>query len=79
MLETKKPLTRRRGSMMELGALESSAKEKNNKGSHSLPEYWNPHRLRFTSFSYSGKEPASLSTALITSSSNSSVELEEED
>ncbi|XP_051155357.1 probable Na(+)/H(+) antiporter nhx-9 isoform X2 [Leptopilina boulardi] len=77
--ETKKPLTRRRGSMMELGALESSAKEKNNKGSHSLPEYWNPHRLRFTSFSYSGKEPASLSTALIASSSNSSVELEEED
>ncbi|XP_033208111.1 uncharacterized protein LOC117167352 [Belonocnema kinseyi] len=75
----KKTQARRRGSMMELGAIASTAKEKSNKGSQSLPEYWNPHRLRFTSFSYSAKEPASLSTALITSSSNSSVDLEEED
>lgn len=47
--------------------------------SRSLPECWNPKKLRFASFPYSGREPLSLSTALISSSSNSSVDFDDEE
>ncbi|XP_012274265.1 probable Na(+)/H(+) antiporter nhx-9 isoform X2 [Orussus abietinus] len=70
--------TTRRGSMMELGSTERMPKERATNGSHSLPECWNPQRLRLaTSFPCAGKQP-SLSAALITSSSESSEDYEED-
>ncbi|XP_076246587.1 na[+]/H[+] hydrogen exchanger 2 isoform X2 [Calliopsis andreniformis] len=70
----------RRVSMMELGSMERSHLEKGtDDGSHSLPECWNPsQRLRMSLFPCSAQVP-SLSTALITSSSESSEELDEEE
>ncbi|XP_034186248.1 na[+]/H[+] hydrogen exchanger 2 [Osmia lignaria lignaria] len=75
----KKPPTRR-VSMMELCSMERSNSERGTEdGSHSLPECWNhPQRLRMSSFPYSAQVP-SLSTALITSSSESSEEIDEEE
>ncbi|KAL2737141.1 sodium/hydrogen exchanger 3 isoform X1 [Vespula maculifrons] len=67
----------RRVSMMELGTMER-ALERNEDGSRSLPECWNPHRLRMSSYICSAQLP-SLSTALITSSSESSEEIDEEE
>ncbi|XP_015510972.1 probable Na(+)/H(+) antiporter nhx-9 isoform X1 [Neodiprion lecontei] len=61
----------RRGSMMELRSVEPISQEKPANGSHSLPECWNPQKLRLSQFPYTVKTP-SLSTALITSSSDSS-------
>ncbi|XP_016908863.1 sodium/hydrogen exchanger 3 isoform X1 [Apis cerana] len=69
----------RRVSMMELGSMEKSHSDKcTDDGSHSLPECWNAQRVRMTSFPYSAQVP-SLSTALITSSSESSEEIDEEE
>nr|XP_012143569.1 PREDICTED: sodium/hydrogen exchanger 3 isoform X1 [Megachile rotundata] len=70
----------RRVSMMELGSMEQFQSDKATEdGSHSLPECWNhPQRLRNSSFPYSAQVP-SLSTALITSSSESSEEIDEEE
>ncbi|XP_035738567.1 sodium/hydrogen exchanger 3-like isoform X5 [Vespa mandarinia] len=67
----------RRVSMMELGTMERTL-ERNEDGSRSLPECWNPHRLRMSSYICSAQLP-SLSTALITSSSESSEEIDEEE
>lgn len=66
--------------MMELCSMEKSHSEKcgTEDGSHSLPECWNPQRLRMSSFPYSAQVP-SLSTALITSSSEDSEEIDEEE
>lgn len=65
--------------MMELGSMEKSHSDKcTDDGSHSLPECWNAQRVRMTSFPYSAQVP-SLSTALITSSSESSEEIDEEE
>ncbi|XP_020710161.2 probable Na(+)/H(+) antiporter nhx-9 isoform X2 [Athalia rosae] len=61
----------RRGSMMELRSVEPISEEKTTNGAHSLPECWNPQKLRLSQYPYSAKTP-SLSTALITSSSDSS-------
>ncbi|XP_044580907.1 probable Na(+)/H(+) antiporter nhx-9 isoform X5 [Cotesia glomerata] len=74
---------KRRGSMMELSSAESIHKEKvNNNGSHSLPEYWNSQRLRLqqsqTTFPCSTANAPSLSTALISSSTESSEDYEED-
>ncbi|XP_015109560.1 probable Na(+)/H(+) antiporter nhx-9 isoform X1 [Diachasma alloeum] len=70
---------KRRGSMMELSSAESINKEKLNNGSHSLPEYWNTQRLRLqTTFPCSTTKAPSLSTALISSSTESSDDYEEE-
>ncbi|XP_057328287.1 sodium/hydrogen exchanger 3 isoform X2 [Microplitis mediator] len=74
---------KRRGSMMELNSAESIHKEKvNNNGSHSLPEYWNSQRLRLqqsqTTFPCSTGNAPSLSTALISSSTESSEDYEED-
>lgn len=44
------------------------------KTSHSLPEYWNNMQVCCTVPQYNTKESASLSSALITSYSNSSIE-----
>ncbi|XP_053980486.1 sodium/hydrogen exchanger 3-like isoform X2 [Hylaeus volcanicus] len=70
----------RRVSMMELGSMERSQSDKvTDDGSHSLPECWNtPQKYRMGSFSYSAQVP-SLSTALITSSSESSEDIDEEE
>ncbi|XP_017766179.1 PREDICTED: sodium/hydrogen exchanger 3 isoform X1 [Eufriesea mexicana] len=69
----------RRVSMMELGSMEKTHSDKvTEDGSHSLPECWNPQRLRMSSFPYSAQVP-SLSTALINSSSESSEEIDEEE
>ncbi|XP_015431274.1 PREDICTED: probable Na(+)/H(+) antiporter nhx-9 [Dufourea novaeangliae] len=70
----------RRVSMMELGSMERSRSDKvTDDGSHSLPECWNPpHKYRMTSFPYSAQVP-SLSTALITDSSESSEDIDEEE
>lgn len=67
----------RRVSMMELGAMDRSS-DKTDDGSHSLPECWNPQKLRMSSYLCAGQVP-SLSTALITSSSESSEEIDEEE
>ncbi|XP_014600953.1 PREDICTED: sodium/hydrogen exchanger 3 isoform X3 [Polistes canadensis] len=68
----------RRVSMMELGTMEKSL-ERNEDGSRSLPECWNPQRIRMSSYLCSAQLP-SLSTALITSSSSeSSEEIDEEE
>ncbi|KAK2586919.1 hypothetical protein KPH14_009850 [Odynerus spinipes] len=67
----------RRVSMMELGTMEKSS-DRTDDGSHSLPECWNPQRLRMSSYLCTGQVP-SLSTALITSSSESSEEIDEEE
>ncbi|XP_017881966.1 sodium/hydrogen exchanger 3 isoform X2 [Ceratina calcarata] len=68
----------RRVSMMELGSMERSHSDRDD-GSHSLPEYWHPpQRMRLNSSPYSAHLP-SLSTALITSSSESSEEIDEEE
>lgn len=56
---------------MELRSVEPISQEKPTNGSHSLPECWNPQKLRLSQFPYTAKTP-SLSTALITSSSDSS-------
>lgn len=64
--------------MMELGTMEKSL-ERNEDGSRSLPECWNPQRIRMSSYLCSAQLP-SLSTALITSSSSeSSEEIDEEE
>ena len=66
--------------MMELGCLSDTATkdETNGNASHSLPERWNTQRLRAqTSFPGMAKV-ASLSAALITSSSASSEDYEED-
>lgn len=68
---------------MELSSAESIHKEKvNNNGSHSLPEYWNSQRLRLqqsqTTFPCSTANAPSLSTALISSSTESSEDYEED-
>ncbi|XP_060818789.1 sodium/hydrogen exchanger 3 isoform X1 [Bombus pascuorum] len=70
----------RRVSMMELCSIDMSQSDKcTEDGSHSLPECWNPQRIRMSSFAYSAQVP-SLSTALITSSSSeSSEEMDEEE
>ncbi|XP_031830513.1 na[+]/H[+] hydrogen exchanger 2 isoform X3 [Nomia melanderi] len=70
----------RRVSMMELGSMERSQSDKvTDDGSHSLPECWNPpHKYRMSSFPYSAQVP-SLSTALITDSSESSEDIDEEE
>ncbi|XP_015175172.1 PREDICTED: sodium/hydrogen exchanger 3 isoform X4 [Polistes dominula] len=67
----------RRVSMMELGTMEKSL-ERNEDGSRSLPECWNPQRIRMSSYLSPAQLP-SLSTALITSSSESSEEIDEEE
>lgn len=64
--------------MMELGSIGKPRSEKGDDGSHSLPECWNPQRLLMSSFPCSAQVP-SLSTALITSSSESSEEIDEEE
>lgn len=66
--------------MMELGSMERSQSDKvTDDGSHSLPECWNPpHKYRMSSFPYSAQVP-SLSTALITDSSESSEDIDEEE
>ncbi|XP_034942039.1 sodium/hydrogen exchanger 3 isoform X2 [Chelonus insularis] len=71
---------KRRGSMMELSSAESIHNEKANNGSHSLPEYWNSQRLRLqTTFpSTTVQNAPSLSTALISSSTESSEDYEED-
>ncbi|XP_043283772.1 probable Na(+)/H(+) antiporter nhx-9 isoform X2 [Venturia canescens] len=70
--------SRRRGSMMELGsAVDKSSKDKTN-GSHSLPECWNNQRLRRQTNFPGTARAASLSAALITSSSESSEDYEED-
>lgn len=63
--------------MMELGTMEKSL-ERNEDGSRSLPECWNSQRIRMSSYLCSAQLP-SLSTALITSSSESSDEIDEEE
>ncbi|KAG7200405.1 hypothetical protein KM043_017860 [Ampulex compressa] len=69
----------RRVSMMELGSMDRFQSDKGtDDGSHSLPECWNAQRLRMSSFPCSAQVP-SLSTALITSSSESSEEIDEEE
>ncbi|KAK0158559.1 hypothetical protein PV328_009545 [Microctonus aethiopoides] len=75
----KSGIVKRRGSMMELSSAESIHKEKVNNGSHSLPEYWNSQRLRRqTTFPCPTANAPSLSTALISSSTESSEDYEED-
>lgn len=65
--------------MMELSSGNVMNKEKVNNGSHSLPEYWNSQRLRLqTTFPCSTVNAPSLSTALISSSTESSEDYEED-
>lgn len=68
----------RRVSMMELGAVDRMRLEKADDGSHSLPDCWSAQRMRLNSFACSAQMP-SLSTALITSSSDSSDDVDEEE
>lgn len=68
----------RRVSMLELGTADRVHSEKADDGSHSLPDCWSAQRMRFNSFACSAQMP-SLSTALITSSSESSEDMDEEE
>ncbi|XP_032681854.1 probable Na(+)/H(+) antiporter nhx-9 isoform X2 [Odontomachus brunneus] len=68
----------RRVSMLELGTTDRVHSEKADDGSHSLPDCWSAQRMRLNSFACSAQTP-SLSTALITSSSESSDDVDEEE
>ncbi|XP_019700640.2 sodium/hydrogen exchanger 3 [Harpegnathos saltator] len=68
----------RRVSMLELGTADRVHSEKADDGSHSLPDCWSAQRIRLNSLACSAQMP-SLSTALITSSSESSEDVDEEE
>lgn len=64
--------------MLELGTADRVRAEKADDGSHSLPDCWSAQRMRLNSFACSAQTP-SLSTALITSSSESEEDVDEEE